>query len=142
MYKLRIRVTKEILRRSAHCEGKGIAANCAIALAVRDILPRAAVSNDHIFAFYYDEQGLVDPSVEYQIHLPKKARDFIFAFDRSNPQIRTQMQEMEFEVELPDAVIDKIGIAEATRAIERAATLARTIDEWATKNGIGRREGV
>lgn len=112
---LQIRVTREILKKAAYCghikekgkwlhsddESVCVASNCAIALAVRDIFPNALVEPFHIHPFGNEMFG----ACYSEIDLPKKATDFIMAFDDLMPEDRRIMEPLEFEVEVPDDVL-------------------------------------
>lgn len=142
MTKLKIRVTKEILDRSKMCNTdinvgmesnqkcEGFAgANCAIALAVRDIFPNAWVDIFCIIPFAAGNTGLdIFRSISYPkpdnyIRLPQIASDFISRFDKAEPQERVQMPEMEFEVEIPDEVIEQVNISEVATLLANHPTL-------------------
>lgn len=103
--KLKIKVTKEILERSKMCGHTGnmletIAENCAVALAVRDIFPNVWVERFYI-------KGLVKP-----ILLPGIATNFIISFDNTTSADRPNLPEIEFEITIPDAVLEQINIEE------------------------------
>lgn len=105
-YKLQITVTKEILKRSMMCgvdDAENITENCAIALAIRDVFPRAYVGCEKLFF------GVPDLSVK----LPYEAAKYVRRFDslRDATIERLDLPEITFEVEVPDEVIDKIDIS-------------------------------
>lgn len=115
MSKLQIKVTKAILNKSAYCgytkedgtyiasDEASVAANCAVALAIRDIFPLAFVSPDQIIPFgdaYYSH-------MYSEIQLPVVATQFIMEFDDTLPVDRKKMEPFDFEVEIPDDVLDK-----------------------------------
>ena len=114
--KLKIKVTKDILKKSVMCGAEmvddyfHVAKNCAIALAVRDVFPYAGVDNEIISPFFTcpDLTMFLLPN----IILPKDARDFINHFDsmRFNPQGRLDMPEFEFEVYVPEDIVNVINI--------------------------------
>jgi hypothetical protein len=116
--KIKIKVTHEILKRSMMCGTNNaiIAKNCAIALAVREILPKAAVTTQYIFT---------NETLEYVIPLPAVAQIFIGKFDRlkSTPEKRLLMPELEFEVTLNEDVLNSINIEQAIKAIQESKTL-------------------
>lgn len=118
MTKLKITVTKEILKRSKYCgvKGKGLddlASNCAIALAVRDVFPQAIVGVDRI-CFGLAEQMSI---------LPKIAQNFINQFDRYGPDARPLIKPISFEIEIPDSVINQINIDELKPLLTNHPTL-------------------
>ena len=117
MTKLKIKVTKEILERSKMCGwkngNKDMSTNCAIALAVRDVFPEARVGSRHL-NYLGDENYTVLPAI---------ASNFITIFDNLSPKERVEMSELEFEVEVPDEVIEKINIEELKPLLENHPTL-------------------
>lgn len=115
MYTLKIKVTKEILERSKMCGSGNLnpSQNCAIALAVRDIFPDATIGVECIHV------GRV-------IWLPMEAQKFIERFDRIGPLERLRMEEIEFEVKVPDEVINQINIEELRPLLENHPTLQLT----------------
>lgn len=116
--KIKIKVTKEILKRSMNCElmEGSRTTNCAISLAVREIFPEAETMLRVIY-----------PSViTYEkIEIPQEAQDFIVIFDRKDPEARALMTPIEFEVELTDEVIEAlpINIDEAKEILKNSSTL-------------------
>lgn len=130
--KIKITVTKEILERSAMCgicsaqyEFKSVLTNCAIALAVRDIFPIAIINHASIFfnpvdnGRYLKGKKLAAP----RIPLPEEANMFIIQFDVASIEQRLAMRPFSFEIDVPQSVIDKIGISEVTRILENSETL-------------------
>lgn len=107
--KLQITVTKEILHKSMFCgvseNGGDISQNCAVALAVRDIFPDASI-----------ERLVIQPfkqwSKNHLITLPRTATAFIIEFDELDriPEKRMDMPELTFEVEIPEAVIERLSL--------------------------------
>lgn len=117
--KILIKVTKEILERSSMCGFDSSVyrvESCAVALAIREIFPRAAVgiNNEGIPVIC----GVGDESIE----LPR-ARLFINLFDRSTPLERLTMSPQSFEIDVPSEVIEKIGIGEVYRILSESKTL-------------------
>lgn len=115
--KLKISITKEILERSKDCnvEDEGsVGSNCAIAVALRDIFPQAWVQTEDVIPFF-DENATI-PGLKKQqeelIQLPIEAQSFIAEFDSLSPEERSKMETFDFEVNIPDAVIDEINIEE------------------------------
>lgn len=89
--------------------------NCAIALAVRDIFPKAEVFASEIIPF----------GMGPEICLPDIASDFIKEFDnfKNDPKARLLMPEISFEIDVPMKVIEKIGIREAYKVLSESRTL-------------------
>lgn len=121
--KIKIKVTKEVLKRSMWCSTKpGViecAKNCAIAIAVRDIFPDATVGISTMgFGF----------ATDLSVNLPEIACKFIISFDslRNKPEMRLGLPELEFEIEIPDKILDQIGngnIEEVKTIIQNSETL-------------------
>lgn len=124
MYKLTIKVTREILGRSCNCStenDQNYGSNCAIALAVREIFPTAWVYPESIRPFYTGLLEDDDDPVDELIKLPHDACRFIAKFDEFTPALRACMKELEFEVEVPDKVIEKLVSIEEVREILRTS---------------------
>lgn len=104
--KLKITVTKEVLRRSMWCGTEkqiGMTIhNCAIALAVRDIFPWANILPNSIKPF----------GPGFKLVIPHDQFDFITQFDElaDTPELRLELPELSFEIDLPQEVIDAINI--------------------------------
>ena len=122
--KMKIKVTKEILKKSMWCHpNQGncfVGTSCAIALSVIDIFPDGYVGENSIFPFW-GENNL-------EIKLPKEPIVFIESFDAlvQNPIERLKLPELEFEIEIPDSVISQIGngnIDEVKTIIQNSETL-------------------
>lgn len=115
--KILIKVTKEILHHSAMCghDGKMRSTNCAIALAVRELFPSASIGNPN-----YSLNGKDGFDNNY---LPPKAVAFITRFDSTSPSERRWMKPFSFELDVPNSVIDQIGISEAYRILSESKTL-------------------
>ena len=128
--KIKIRVTKEILQKSMYCgidhKKEIVAANCAIANAAQEFFPGCLVSymmdNRATPAIYhYPDNG--GPSIE--IPLPFEAKSFMMDFDSLafDPVLRLDLREQSFEVDVPNSIIDEIGIGEAYRILSESKTL-------------------
>jgi|SRR6478609_1597954 len=118
--KLQINVTKEILVKSKMCGFDSVLnapENCAIALAVRDIFPKAQVSPVTIYT-----EGV-------NILLPDEAMLFISDFDEANPSEREEMKPFSFEIEIPEAVIERINIDEVREVLTTSPCLKLIEDE-------------
>lgn len=112
---LKIKITKEILYKSRFCSSMPWE-NCAISLAIRDILPNAAVCSKHIYPHGYEKET-------DKIRLPRIAKNFIREFDVSSVFIRENMPEIEFEIDIPDSVIERINIDEIKSLLVNHPTL-------------------
>lgn len=136
--KILIKVTKEIIAQTAMCgisdDLKNIASNCAIAVAVRDLIPDALVLDDY---------EICCSRLDTIITLPPVAEKFIIQFDgilvravtgrdivsqielitKQVIEERMRLQPVEFEVDLPDEFIDLISIDEVKRIVNASPTL-------------------
>lgn len=120
--KLKIKVTKDILKKSMMCGtqkynyGNPVTENCAIALAVREIFPEAQVLYTCM---------IIDDNEEYKAFLPKEAQNFISEFDNLNhfPDERLLMPELEFEIDVPEAYLETVNIDEVVSIINQSQTL-------------------
>lgn len=118
-YKIKIKVTREILERSRNCPTGCLAVkSCAFSLAFRDIFPNASVRTNYIDPF--DEDRL-DSYFETTLEM----RRFIRIFDSLQPYERVAMFPQDFELELPDWVIERIGIKEVDRILENSETMEK-----------------
>lgn len=108
--KLKIKVTRDIYERSANCPANIRSSGCAIAEAVREVFPDATVGR-HTMLF--------DRFTQSFANLPAKARKMTFLFDQSTSEQRALLPEFEFEIDVPDEVINKIDISD----IEKCSTL-------------------
>lgn len=123
--RLKIKVTKEILRKSYCCpsladldpyddEGRSyLRNNCAIAHAVKELFPQAVV---HVYSMQFM------PKTD-GIRLPSNMSAYINHFDKLSHEERLNMPEAEFEVDVPDQVINKIDISQVIEIISRSLTL-------------------
>lgn len=123
--KIEIKITKEVLRRSMWCgvmDGLRLE-NCVVAIAVRDIFPKALIGFNGICSTgWVSEDRIPDPDIE----LPLNATRFIRAFDslEETPELRLSLPEFSFEIDVPDEVIERIGINEAKAILEKSETLS------------------
>jgi len=126
--KIRIKVTKEILKRSMMCgtdqleNSKAVSEGCAIALACQEIFP-----NCHVGGRYIKDKPYYS-TANWKIKMPREAIEFINSFDRlyNTPKRRLELPELEFEIELTDETFDSldINIDEAIEIINNSKTLA------------------
>ena len=116
---LRIKVTKEILRKTKYCgtylaeTNKPTNQSCAIAEAVISIFPNASVGN---VVLCFDSRSHSSP-------LPENARVFIREFDTTSPDFREELPEFEFEIEVPESVINSVNIDEVKELLKGHKTL-------------------
>ena len=132
--KLKIKVTKDVLEQSKMC-GEGddlvgaqeIGKNCAIAVAINSIFPNTRVANDEIL-FYKTLKDSIQPVFNQNMlkdgsPLPEIARRFIIDFDRATPDERVKMPELEFEIDVPDVVIDTLNIDDVKTILKSSPTM-------------------
>lgn len=119
---VKIKVTKDVLERSKECgihkRYKGD--SCGIAVAIIDLFPSAQIGNSAAFLLS-DGPNMQDE--RSKVYLPISAIHFIYWFDQSNPEQRVLMQPFSFEIEVPEYVIEKIGIGEMYRVLSESKTL-------------------
>lgn len=135
--RLTVKITKDILERSKFCGyddrgikipngGGEVGRNCGVALAVRDLLDTAWVNSEKIWVFD------VDPTLRLImagkapmkiIQLPHSAQRFIEGFDSLGPEARAKMKPFSFKIEVPDSVIDNIGIEQVYKILSKSKTL-------------------
>lgn len=118
--KIKINITKEILEKSKMCNTEPgetmIGHNCAIALAVREVLPNCWVATHDIIRSYCDSKVIA--------LLPKEATDFILEFDSRTPEQRILLPEFRFEIEVEDSeILDSIEITELKEILKKSKTL-------------------
>lgn len=113
--KILIKVTKDILKRSAGCRAMD-GANCAIALAVRELFPKARIGVN-VMTFTGDTNDTYE--------LPENAKLFIRAFENLafRPSLRLYLEAFSFEMTVPSHVVDQIGISEAYKVLSESKTL-------------------
>lgn len=111
--KIKIKITKEVLKRSMWCGTKNdldmnIGSNCVVACAIVDIFPKAWVYAISIAPFYYGG------NTEILIPIPQEASAMINKFDNlyMTPEERLNLPEMEFEIDVPNEVIERIDISD------------------------------
>ena len=106
MIKLKVKVTKEILKESMMC-GHGstkdtVASNCAVALAVREIFPEAKVGCI-IFRPYHKNK--------WEVVSEHDGFDFIRQFDilKCTPEKRLELPETVVTLDITDEIIDHLS---------------------------------
>ncbi len=111
----KLKITKDILKRSAMCGGSDtslISHNCAFALAFRELIPNTAVYSE---ATQFNDVNF--KSIK-RVHNTPAQIFFIKQFDGASPPERKDMPEQEFDVEIPDEVIEHY-YGDATAAAKR-----------------------
>jgi len=112
--KIKIKITKDVLERSKFCgfnyDNGGLPSeNCAIAVAVRDIFSDARVGYSTI-------------STRFGI-IRHPNREFVTEFDKLRAEERVKMTPFDFYIDVPDSIIEKIGINEAIEIINKSDSL-------------------
>lgn len=122
--KILIKITKDVLRRSAMCDSE-VGRNCAVGLAIVEIFPTAWVggSSIHIYDQVPDCVLVHECCSVCSLALPTAASTFIYRFDHSTPAERLLLPEFSFEIEVPQQLIDSIGIGEVYRILSESKTL-------------------
>lgn len=114
--KIRIHVTKEILRKSNCAVNDNYVSNCMVATALKGMFPTATVGSFWLCLI----SGVPTSTVKISDFLQSKIDDF----DRcSNMEDVMNLPEFSFEIEVPSAVIDKIGISSAYKILSESKTL-------------------
>lgn len=109
--KLKIKVTKENI--DLGCKTSGYL--CPIARAIHDVFPHAFVWEEGI-----KPDGAATTYRKDEIPLPKEVQNFIWLFDNS---ICEAYEPFEFEIDIPDALIDQINIDEIKELLKNHPTL-------------------
>lgn len=132
--KLQINITKEILEQSMWCSttipsrsrcylyNEGVGFNCAVALAINKLLSHAWVCSGCIEIFETLDQFINDECA-YKIPMPSQVEQFINMFDQKPPTERVNMTPFSFEIDVPDELINKIGIDEVYAILWQSKTL-------------------
>ncbi len=129
--KVLIKVTKSVLEKSKMCGKIGdddyLGFNCAIALAIRDILPNAWVGcqqiDPNLDSMIRSENDIHSNGIRNILPLPEKAIEFIKKFDSISTKERVRMEPISFEIDFPDELVEKIGIDEVKEILNNSKTL-------------------
>lgn len=110
MYTLKIKITKELLKESRYCQRKND--SCVFARAFRDFFPDAIVGYTVIYPFGIESHNTIPVDIENQIAFAttQDIDNYIRIFDSVHDV--TLLREQEFELSIPDWVIEKINIDE------------------------------
>lgn len=102
-----------------------IASNCAITLAVKELFPFATTSATYISPFYHlPWQKRGEFTRAYRINLPQEAIRFIGEFDKTKTiEERINMDELEFEVEIEDQIIEQLPMPDLSEYLKESKTL-------------------
>jgi hypothetical protein len=104
--KMLIKVTKDVLRNTCLCKSNP-SENCAIAYAI------VRVS----YIEFYEDTSISA--------LPIEAGTFILIFDElsCSPKDRMEMPEIQFEIDVPNSVIERIGLSQIYKVLSESKTL-------------------
>lgn len=110
---LKIKITRKVLIKSMFCRDVNLRHECAIAVAIKKIFPNSEVRESWI------RIG------DYRMELPLKAKQFMSDFDWSFFVLRPFLSTLDFDVEIPQELIDEIGINEVNEILSKSSTLER-----------------
>ena len=112
---IKVKVTKEILRKSMMCgiNNTNFHQNCAIALAIREVFPDALVCQDAFFAFGAPISEYLH-DLKYYIYCQHNGSDFISQFDDlvKTPKKRLELPETEVTLFLTEECVDHLNSVE------------------------------
>lgn len=115
-----VRVTKEILAETRYCGNTAhtglLSRNCAIAQALKAIFPQVSVGHNYVY---------IQTSRKTMIQLPSNVATFIYEFDRLRfkPEQRLSLTPITFELNVPNELIDEIGITQLKDLINETDNL-------------------
>ncbi len=132
--KIQINITKEVLKASMWCHKKGksiecmTGSNCAIGRAVSDLFEGKTWVCYSGIIFYpqgleFNENGGLADTWTDNMDIPAIAQQFIRDFDEASPTDRTLMEPFSFEIDVPNEVIDMIGIGQVYKVLSESNTL-------------------
>lgn len=117
---IHIHVTKEILEKTKSCKCQ--VESCAVSEAVREIFPGAYTLVLAMYPFPVSETDLGTDVID----LPVEAAQFILNFDRAgSDECRAAMRPISFDIEVPDSVIQRIGISQVESILSNSLTLEK-----------------
>lgn len=137
--KIQVNITKEILRQSMNCpvpqtkkasEEAMVGQNCAIGKAIFNLFgdksfvmkTRIVIDINGIDGIKIMNDREYSPSL-INIEIDEEVAIFINDFDNFSPEKRLEMAPFSFEIELPEEVINLIGISEITKILEETPSL-------------------
>lgn len=115
--KVKVNVTKEILSDSSECNFSP-ERNCMIAVAIIELFPDANVWNERANLLGYHSDCKFDRCL-----LPHIAIESIRIFDTSSPEQRLSITPFSFEIEVPEYVIEKIGLNQIYKVLSESKSL-------------------
>lgn len=110
--KVLVKITSEVIKASQSCQG--LIHSCLIARACRDIFPQAVVyaKIPHKYLIHLNDRSA------RTIDLPLEAINLIKAFDSGK-----KMHPISFEIDVPNEIIERIGIDEVHKILSESKTL-------------------
>jgi hypothetical protein len=100
--RIKVRVDQRLIDRAAFVHRKYVTTDCAIALALKQLLPGVMVYGEYIA--FTDRNGM-----ENRIKLPILAQIWMKRFDDTPSVLRKQLPNLVFEMDIPDQMIQVIG---------------------------------
>jgi len=134
--KILVKVRQEVINESSNCplvtkyprqkDLDYVKTNCMVSVAIREIFPNAITTTfyelDRLFGEIHPFGDQFDPTTS--IDLPQHAVEAIKAFDSYSPSERISLiKPFEFQIDVPEIVIEKIGIDEVKQVLSKSATL-------------------
>lgn len=110
MTKVTVHITKDVLEATMNCSELA-GRNCAIAYAINELLPNSFVGS-YLINVYQRFEDNIGCNELVRIPLPNEAIRFIANFDRNPPNIRAEMPELSFDIDVPDEALAGINIDE------------------------------
>lgn len=141
--KVKVNITREVILKSAYCghehEYPGLfmdaaikptGEKCLIAVAIRELVPFAIVSTE--FTLYPLSCSLDRDCIDFErggieaVRNTSEIVQIISRFDRMTPSQRLKyIKPFSFEIDIPDRVIELIGIQEVDKILEHAKYLEK-----------------
>ncbi|MDW0189351.1 MAG: hypothetical protein QOA70_06840 [Nitrososphaeraceae archaeon] len=126
--KILVKVTRDVLERSKMCgidkdEWIMIPYNCAVSLAIIELFPSACTETLYCYLLGENDSSTNNENSMDAVVLPSYVSDFIVEFDGLTPDERVLMSPFSFEIEVPEYVIQKIGIGQIYKVLSESSTL-------------------
>lgn len=118
MTKIKIHITKDILRKSRNCGGQ--ADNCAFSQEIRELFPEAAVGTRTIYPNFMNRDR---EKASNWFGITEEMTNFIKKFDAFSPEQIVQMPELSFEIEIPDEVLEQMDISDVHKILAESSTM-------------------
>lgn len=120
--KVRVNITPDVLERSKMCglDGKRIIESCMLQVAFSDLFPECVVLVSSVNLL--GRASLGKPSGD-EVILPEIAISNRRRFDSLQPHLRVLMTPFSFEIEVPEYVIERIGLSQIYKVLSESSTL-------------------